>query len=41
MQVSQPEAADPDVLADDSCVGRLQDQPFVSVWTLCSCGIFC
>lgn len=34
MQVSQPGAADPDVLRDSSCAGRFQDWPFVSVWTL-------
>lgn len=36
MLISQPGAADPDVLADTSCGDRLLDGPFVSLWTLCS-----
>lgn len=36
MQISQPGAADPDVLADTACGDRLQDGPFISLWTLSS-----
>lgn len=40
VHIPQPRAADPDVLADTSCGDRLQDEPFVSLWTLCRQGIF-